>query len=97
MPYQVTDIEGLLKLMKSLQGDRTQLEFANDIGASPAYISDVYASRREPGEKILSALGVVRQTVYQVPETLAATAAMTSRRRTTNEKAGKASRKKFGK
>lgn len=79
MPYHVTDIDGLLKLMDQLRGEQTQAEFADRIGVSPTYLSNVYNRQREPGEKILSSLGITRQTVYQVPETLTSSAATASR------------------
>lgn len=34
-------------------------------GISPAYISDVIGGRRDPGEKILQALGLERVVTYR--------------------------------
>ncbi len=34
------------------------------MGVSPSYLSDVLAGRREPGPKILAALGLSRRPAY---------------------------------
>lgn len=43
----------------------TQAAWAKANGISPAYVSDVIAGRREPGQKILDALGLERVTTYR--------------------------------
>ena len=45
--------------------DGSQASSAKAHGVSPAYLSDVLNGRREPGEAILSALGLTRVAVYQ--------------------------------
>lgn len=42
----------------------TQAAWAKAHGISPAYVSDVIQGRREPGEKILKALGLKRIVSY---------------------------------
>ncbi len=42
----------------------SQRAWAKQAGVSEAYISDVLAGRREPGEAILTVLGLTRQVVY---------------------------------
>jgi len=42
----------------------TQAAWAKANGVSPAYVSDVIQGRREPGEKILKALGLKRVVSY---------------------------------
>jgi len=42
----------------------TQAAWAKSNGISPAYVSDVIQGRREPGEKILKALGLKRVVSY---------------------------------
>ena len=44
-------------------GNQTRWCIENDV--SPAYLSDVLKGRREPGEKILAALGLERITYYR--------------------------------
>lgn len=43
----------------------SQTAFAAQNSLSTGYVSDVLAGRREPGAKILRALGVERRVVYQ--------------------------------
>lgn len=69
--YSAATLDQLLEIMKHLQGDKTQLEFAKQIGVSPQYLCDVYHNRREPGEKILNSLGATRS--YVVPSSLIST------------------------
>jgi hypothetical protein len=50
-----------------------QATWAKRHGISPAYVSDALKGRREPGEKILGALGLVRVVTYRwLDETLTA-------------------------
>lgn len=44
----------------------SQDAFAQQHAISTAYVSDVLRNRREPGKKILDALGLVRVVYYQV-------------------------------
>lgn len=48
--------EQVVEKLRQGQGALTQTEYARAIGVSPAYLSDVYHSRREPGPAILRAL-----------------------------------------
>jgi hypothetical protein len=43
-----------------------QTAFAQDNDLSGAYVNDVLRGRREPGKKILDAVGVERITVYRL-------------------------------
>ena len=42
----------------------SQQALAEALGVTPAYLSDVLGGRREPGPKILAALGLRRRVVY---------------------------------
>jgi transcriptional regulator with XRE-family HTH domain len=64
--YQTTNIDGLLELMKTLQQDKTQKKYAEELGVSPQYLNDVYNFRRDPGPKILRSLGA--EPCFLVPE-----------------------------
>ena len=66
--YKTANINGFLEIMKSLQGDRTQTEFAQHLGVSTSYLSDVYNMRRDPGNKMLKTMGVETVTNYVIPE-----------------------------
>lgn len=43
----------------------TQQAAAKQMGVAPSYLSDVARGRREPGEKILAALGLKRVIQYE--------------------------------
>ena len=45
-----------------------QVAFAEDNNLSAAYVNDVLRGRREPGKKILDAVGVERVTLYHIKE-----------------------------
>ncbi len=64
MPYKAMNVQELLSLMKRLQGDREGREFAQELGISESYLSDIYNRRREPGPSVLSALCLTRRTLY---------------------------------
>ena len=61
---QLTKSEVLAK-MKKQQGKRTAREYAAELGISPAYLSDIYAGKREPGPAILDRLGLVLVPKYE--------------------------------
>jgi predicted transcriptional regulator len=54
----------ILQLLKDRQGDRTQSDLADDLGVSQQYLCDVFAGKRDPGTKILEALGMYREWSY---------------------------------
>lgn len=62
---QMLNVEQVRGLIKKRQGDRSASEFAKELGISPAYLSDVYLGRRDPGDKILSKLSIQRRVVYE--------------------------------
>lgn len=45
-------------------GNQAQFAKANEM--SPAYVSDVLNFRRDPGKKILDAVGLEKTTVYRI-------------------------------
>lgn len=57
----------MINLMKATQGDRSLRTFAEEIGVTPAYISDIYNGRRHPGAKVLDYFGIgkTRKTVVE--------------------------------
>lgn len=78
--HTVTNIDGLLEIMKTLQGEQNQKEFAQSLGVSPQYLNDVYNRRREPGGKMLRPLSISADTTYTIPENISTTnTAMISR------------------
>lgn len=51
------------KLRKAVDGNASA--WARPLGISQAYVSDVLAGRREPGDKILQALGLEKVVTYR--------------------------------
>lgn len=54
-------------LLRTAAGEN-RAKWAAAVGIAPAYITDVLNRRREPGEKILEALGLERLVHYQRKE-----------------------------
>ena len=54
-----------LKILEKRRNGRTLAVFADELGVSPAYLSDVLNGNREPGPKILDALGIERVVSYR--------------------------------
>jgi transcriptional regulator with XRE-family HTH domain len=48
----------VVALLRKRQGSRTAKEFADEIGISQPYLSDIFAFRRSPGPKIQEFLGI---------------------------------------
>lgn len=59
------NLDQVIALMKKLQGNRTNKDFAAQLGISGQFLGDIYAGKREPGEKALATLGLTKRTVYQ--------------------------------
>ena len=62
----VDEMRALLKLACERAGSQVAWAKAHDVGA--AYLSDVLNGRREPGGKILRALGLRRLTCYRAAD-----------------------------
>jgi transcriptional regulator with XRE-family HTH domain len=62
---KMLNVEQVRGLIRKRQGERSASEFAKELGISPAYLSDVYLGRRDPGDKILSKLSIQRKIVYE--------------------------------
>jgi len=57
MAYKALTVEELLNLMKKIQGEKTNTEFAAEIGISKQYLTDIYNGRKVPSDTVSSALG----------------------------------------
>ena len=55
----------LALLAKQCERTGSQVAWAKANGVSAAYVSDVLGRRREPGEAILTALGLERVVIYK--------------------------------
>jgi transcriptional regulator with XRE-family HTH domain len=47
-----------IEMLKERQGTKSLRGFAEEIGISPMYLSDIYKGRREPGWKALAHIGL---------------------------------------
>lgn len=54
-----------LKILEKRRAGRTLAELARELEVSSAYLSDVMNGNREPGPKILDALGLERVVTYR--------------------------------
>lgn len=66
MPIETLDLDGFLRFLKQKQGDQSDRKFAQQLGVSPSYLSDVYNGRTVPGESITAALAARRSVVFHV-------------------------------
>ena len=66
MPIETLDLDGFLKFLKQKQGGQSDRKFAQQLGVSPSYLSDVYNGRTVPGESITAALAARRSLVFHV-------------------------------
>lgn len=53
------------RIQKYIEGHPTQTQAAVTLGISPQYLNDVIQGRREPGPKLLKALGLKRVPHYE--------------------------------
>jgi lambda repressor-like predicted transcriptional regulator len=54
-----------LKILEQRRNGRTIAALSRELGVSPAYLSDVLNGNREPGPKIIDALGLERVVTYR--------------------------------
>ena len=77
MAYKALTVEQLLDLMKQIQGDKTNTQFAADLGISKQYLCDIYNRRKVPSETVSGALGfTARVETRYVPSATAASKEM---------------------
>lgn len=61
----LTEQQVISQLRAAASAAGSQRAYAESIGVSEAYLSDVLASRRTPGPKVLAALGLEAVVLYQ--------------------------------
>ena len=64
MAYTVRTIEEVLHLMKDIQGDKPLSAFAEEIGVSKQYLSNVFNGRKSPSSRLLRQFGYSRVAAY---------------------------------
>lgn len=63
MPKTINKDE-VIALMKKRQGERSNQDFAVELGISKQYLGDIYQGRRDPGETVLTALGLEKKEFF---------------------------------
>jgi hypothetical protein len=77
MAYKALTVEQLLELMKQIQGEKTNTQFAAELGISKQYLCDIYNGRKVPSETVSGALGfTARVETRYVPSATAASKEM---------------------
>lgn len=77
MAYKALTVDELLDLMKKIQGEKTNTQFAADLGISKQYLCDIYNGRKIPSDTVSATLGFTQkmETRY-VPSVTAASEEM---------------------
>ena len=65
MAYKALTVQELLELMKKIQGDKTNTQFAAEIGISKQYLTDIYNGRKVPSATVSGALGFTARVITQ--------------------------------
>jgi DNA-binding transcriptional regulator YdaS (Cro superfamily) len=56
--------QDIIQIIRERIGKGSQRDFAQLLGVSPSYLSDVLKGRRDAGPKVLAALGLKRVVSY---------------------------------
>jgi hypothetical protein len=90
MAYKALTVEQLLELMKKIQGDKTNTQFAADLGISKQYLSDMYRGRKIPSDNVSATLGFTSKVeTFYVPSATDANEEMPSAPATPKAKAAR--------
>jgi transcriptional regulator with XRE-family HTH domain len=54
----------VIALMRKQQGERLAKDYAEELGISASYLSDIYKGKREPGATVLERLGLKKKAGY---------------------------------
>lgn len=57
----------VIRILRERQGKLSINKFAAELGVSQPHLSDIYNGKRDPGEKVLSKIGLARKTVKSDP------------------------------
>ena len=77
MAYKALTVDELLGLMKKIQGEKTNTQFASDLGISKQYLCDIYNGRKVPSDTVSASLGYTQKVVTRyIPSATAASEEM---------------------
>ena len=57
-----------VKRLRLLSAATSQSQVARDFGISAPYLCDLLAGRRDPGPKLLKAMGIVKEVIYRTAD-----------------------------
>jgi len=55
----------VVAMLRKAQGDKSNVEFAREIGTVPSQITEIYKGRRDPAGAVLEHLGLAKRVVYE--------------------------------
>jgi transcriptional regulator with XRE-family HTH domain len=56
----------IVQMLRTEQAERTNRDFAAELGIHESYLSDIYNNRREPGPAVLDKLNITKKVVYEL-------------------------------
>jgi hypothetical protein len=69
MKRKLLTVEDVLELIRQdVKACGTQQAFASKVGITQGYVNDILKRKREPGPKILDALGLRKVVTYEAKE-----------------------------
>lgn len=57
--------EDVIALLRKKQAGRPAYQLAEELGITASYLSDLFLGKKNPGPKLLTALGLTQKTIYQ--------------------------------
>lgn len=79
MAYKALTVGELLGLMKKIQGEKTDTQFAADLGISKQYLCDIYNRRKVPSDTVSASLGYTQKVETRYVPSVTAASEETSR------------------
>lgn len=62
-PKKALTVDEVIAMLRKGQGALSLRGYAEELGITPGYLSDLYKGNRTPGQTILSQLGLAKKTV----------------------------------
>jgi len=62
-PKKALTVDEVIAMLRKGQGALSLRRYADELGITPGYLSDLYKGNRTPGQTILSQLGLAKKTV----------------------------------
>lgn len=59
------DRDDVVALLRKRQAGRPAYQLADELGIAGSYLCEIFKGKRNPGPKVLDALGLIQKTIYQ--------------------------------